>query len=423
MGNGARTDVLMMRTEKILNCSDREHETITRFGGKNVKRHLIVLVSFAVIFLMTAAALGSDRFAFVTSEGDNDLSVIDLNAEKVITTLPTGKTPHALTFTSHGKGYVNNRGSRTLTVIDGNKFRVMKTIALPAISMLTALSPDQKTLAVVYKDALKVSFIDTTTDEITKTMQVGKEPEGVFKGAMMRHPYWSKDGGFLYVSDDVNNDIVKIDVKTKEVRAVIPLPGTNHYLHPTADARLLYAVNEAEPGGKTSVTVIDSKTDRIVKDIPVPLESGEKGLLHHGVFTRDGRYFFVCNVGGRTVAVIDTGKLEVVKTIRTGMGAGHPAMTKDGKYLYVIEHKDNTVAVIDVGKQTVVKNIPVGIGKKQAHASYFSPDGRFFYMVNAADNRLIKIDTAKMEVVSEIPVGRSSMFFSVKEGKEFPATE
>ena len=117
-----------------------------------MKRRLIPLVSFLLMFLMPAAALASDRFAFVTSEGDNDIFVIDLNAGKVITTLPTGKTPHALTFASYGKGYVNNRGSMDLTVIDGNEFRVIKTISLPSISMQLALSPDQKTLAVVYKD-------------------------------------------------------------------------------------------------------------------------------------------------------------------------------------------------------------------------------------------------------------------------------
>lgn len=388
-----------------------------------MKKQMIVSALFAVLLLVSSVATASDRFAFVTSEGDNNLSVVDLNTEKVVKTLPTGKTPHALVFTVNGKGYVNNRGSKELTVVDGNKFEVAKTIALPAISMLVALSPDGKTLAVAYKDALKVSFIDTATDEITKTIPIGKEPEGVFKGAMMRHPYWSKDGDFVYASDDVNNNIVKIAAKTGEIKAIIPLPGPNHYLHPSKDGSLLYAVNEAEKGGRTSVTVIDNGTDKVVKDIPIPLESGEQGTLHHGEFTRDGKYFFVCNEGGRTVAIIDTSKLEVVKTIRTGMGAGHPAMTKDGKYIFVIQHKDNTVTVIDVEKQEVVKNISVGTGKKQAHASYFTPDGKFFYMVNAEDNRIIEIDTAKMEVVSKIPVGKSSMFFGIKEGGEFPATE
>jgi YVTN family beta-propeller protein len=240
---------------------------------------------------------------------------------------------------------------------------------------------------------------------------------------MMRHPYWSKDGDFVYVSDDVNNNIVKVDARTGEIKATIPLPGPNHYLHPFRDGEMLYAVNEAEKGGKTSVTVIDVGTDRVVKDIPIPVEPGEQGLLHHGEFTRDGKYFFVCNEGGRTVAVIDTAKLEVVKTIRAGMGAGHPVMTKDGKHIFVIQHKDNTVTVIDVEKQEVVKNISVGTGKKQAHASYFTPDGRFFYMVNAEDNTINKIDTVKMEVVSKIPVGKSSMFFGIKEGDTFPATE
>lgn len=388
-----------------------------------MKKYIVVFALFAVLLLVSSVASASDRFAFVTSEGDNNLSIVDLNTEKVVKTLPTGKTPHALIFTANGKGYVNNRGSKELTVVDGNKFEGTKTIALPAISMLVALSPDGKTLAVVYKDALKVSFIDTATDEITRTIQIGKEPEGIFKGAMMRHPYWSKDGEFVYVSDDVNNNIVKVDAKTGEIKATIPLPGPNHYLHPSRDGKLLYAVNEAEKGGKTSVTVIDIGTDKVVKDIPIPLESGEQGTLHHGEFTRDGKYFFVCNEGGRTVAIIDAAKLEVTKTIRAGMGAGHPVMTKDGKFIFVLQHKDNTVTVINVEKQEVVKNISVGTGHKQAHASYFTPNGMFFYMINAEDNMIIKIDTTKMEVGSKIPVGKSSMFFGIKEGQEFPATE
>jgi len=365
----------------------------------------------------------SGRFAFVTSEGDNNLSIVDLNTEKVVKTLPTGKTPHALAFTASGKGYVNNRGSKELTVIDGNKFEVTGTIALPAISMLVALSPDEKTLAVVYKDALKVSFVDTATDTIVKTIVIGKEPEGVFKGAMMKHPYWSKDSRYIYASDNVNNAIVKIAQATGEIKTTISLPGSNHYLHPSKDGKLLYAVNETTKGGGTSITLIDAETDKIVKDIPVPLEAGEQGLGHHGEFTKDGKYFFFCNEGGRTVAVIDVAKQEIVKTIKAGMGAGHPAMTKDGNYIFVIQHKDNTVTVIDVEKQEVVKNISVGTGKKQAHASYFTPDGKFFYMINAEDNTINKIDTAKMEVVSKIPVGKASMFFGIKEGETFPPTE
>jgi len=388
-----------------------------------MRKAAIMMTAFLTLCSFAIAAGASDRFAFVTSEGDNNLAVIDLNTEKIVKTLPTGKTPHALAFTKDGKGYVNNRGSKELTVIDGNKFEVIRTIALPATSMLVALSPDDKTLAVVYKDALKVSFLDTATDAIIKTITIGKEQDGVFKGAMMRHPYWSKDGNFVYATDDVNNNIVKIDAKTAEIKATIALPGPSHYLHPSSDGKLLYSVNEAEKGGRTSVTVIDGNTDKIVKDVLIPLETGEQGSLHHGEFSRDAKYFFVCNEGGRTVAIMDTAKQEIVKTVKAGMGAGHPAMTKDGKYIFVIQHKDNVVTVIDVPKQEVLKTISVGAGKKQAHASYFTPDGKYLYMINTEDNVMNKIDVAKMEVVSKLTVGKSSMFFGIKEGNEFPSTE
>ncbi len=387
-----------------------------------MKKNSVAIMLLLSIFFARAAS-ASDRFAFVTSEGDNNLTIIDLSTEKVVKTLPTGKTPHMLSFTGTGKGYVNNRGSKDLTVLDGNTFEVIKTIDLPATSFQLALSPDGKILAVAYKDALEISLIDTATDVITRTIAVGKKPERDFRGAMMRHSYWSHDSTYVYASDDVNNTLVKIDAKTGEIMATIALPGPNHYLHPSGNGKLLYAVNEAEKGGRTSVTVIDSGTDKIVKDIPIPLDAQERGSLHHGAFSKDERYFFICNEGGRTVAVLDTAKKEIVKTISAGMGAGHPAMARDGKYIFVIQHKDNVVTVIDVDRQEVVKNIPVGVGKKQAHAFYFTPDGKYFYMVNAEDNFLNKIDVSKREVVSKIPVGKAAMFFGIKEGNEFPSTE
>ena len=386
---------------------------------------LLILSSLLVASLAYTdeqSATDSGRFAFVTNEGDNNLMVVDLNTERVVKSLPTGQTPHALVFTKDGKGYVNNRGTKDLTVIDGNKFEVIKTIPLPATSFQLALSPDSKTLAVAYKDALKVSLIDTAADSIIKTISIGKEPEEVFKGAMMRHPYWSRDGKYLYASDDVNNTMVKIDASNLEIKTTIFMSGPNHYLHQSKNGNLLYAVNETTKSG-ISVTIIDSETDKVVKDIPIPLEKGEKGGGHHGEFTKDGKFFYVCNEGGRTVAVINTAKLEVVKTMRAAMGAGHPAMTKDGRYIFVIQHKDNVVTVIDTAKQEVSGNIIVGIGKKQAHAWYFTPDGRYFYMIDSEDAILNKIDVAKMEVVSKIPVGKSAMYFGIREGKEFPGTE
>ena len=377
---------------------------------------ILCLSLFSAVFVFAS----EERFIYVTNEGDNNLMIIDLNTEKLVKTIATGKTPHVLAFTENGKCYVNNRGSKDLTVIDANKLEIINTILLPATSIQLAVSPDGRTLAVAYKDALKISFVNTTTDEIIKTVSIGNEPKDAFKGTMMRHSYWSSDGRYLYATDDVNNTVVKLDSSTGEIKAKIVMPGSTHYIHSSPEGKLLYAVNEATKTG-TSVTLIDG--DNIIKDIIIPLEPGEKGLGHHGVFTKEGNYFFICNEGGRTVAIIDTAKQEVIKTLRVGMGAGHPVMTRDGKYIFVIHHKDNVVAVIDTEKQGVINIFPVGTGKKQAHGGYVMPNGKYFYMINTEDNVINKVAVEKMEVISRIPVGNSAMFFGIREGKEFPNTE
>ncbi len=55
-----------------------------------------------------------------------------------------GEAPHALVFTKADKGYVNNKSSRDLTVVNGNISNIVKTIPLPAFFFQLALSPDGK---------------------------------------------------------------------------------------------------------------------------------------------------------------------------------------------------------------------------------------------------------------------------------------
>src|SRR5208282_815814 len=230
-------------------------------GMKKATAFLFILI--LTLYLAALVSAAADRLAYITNEGDNNLMVVDLNAEKVMKTVPTGKTPHALAFTKEGKCYVNNRGTRDLTVIDASRFEVIRTLPLPAISFQLALSPDGKTLAVAYKDALELSLIDTAADNITKTIPIGKAPEGVFKGAMMRHPYWSKDGKYIFVIHHKDNVIAVIDTEKREV----------------------------------------------VKNISV---GNGKKQAHAGYFTPDGQYFYMINTEDNVMVKIDVRKMEVV---------------------------------------------------------------------------------------------------------------
>ena len=363
-----------------------------------------------------------ERLALVASEADGNVLVVDLRIEKTVAALPTGKVPHAMAISPDGKIFVNNRGTRELTVIDGMAMKLSGVIPLPAISFQLAMSPDGKTLAVAYLDALKLSLVDVAGGAIVKTIDIAAVPAGGFKGVMMKHPYWTPDGRFVYVADAANKAIAKVDVEQGKVAKTLAIDGVNHYLHPSPDGRLLYAVNEKRGGG-TSLTLIDAATDAIVKDLPVALAEGETALGHHGVFTRDGRHFLYCNEGGNRVSVLDVAKSEWVKTIPTGKGPGHAVLSPDGRYFFIVHHNDGVITVIDAATLEAVKNIRIGAGDKQSHAAWFTPDGKDFYVVASGDKALVRIDVATMEVASRMPVGAKSMFFAVKEGNRFPATE
>jgi len=384
-------------------------------------KQIAVIILVSLLSAPPAFAV-NERLALVSSEGENSVTILDLLSEKTIKVLPTGKVPHAMAATPAGTIFVNNRGSKELTVINAKTLEVAATIPLPATSFQLALAPDNKTLAVVYKDALKLTLVDVASSAIRRTVEIAEMPTETFKGPMMLHPYWSPDGKYVYCPDSVHKGIVKVDAAKGEVVKRIALSGGNHYLHASPDGKLIYAVNGSTKDG-TSLTLIDAASDTVVADLPIPLAPGEKGMGHHASFSPDKRFYFFSNLGSSGLHVLDVAARKWTKVIPTGKGPGHPAVSTDGKQIFVVHHKDGVISVIDVASQTHLKDIRIGNGTEQAHAAYFTPDGKYFYAVASQDNLMAKIDVAKMELISTMPVAKASMFFAIKEGDSYPPTE
>nr|VFK58499.1 MAG: DNA-binding beta-propeller fold protein YncE [Candidatus Kentron sp. UNK]VFK71632.1 MAG: DNA-binding beta-propeller fold protein YncE [Candidatus Kentron sp. UNK] len=318
--------------------------------------NLPTLITLAITLLMSKVTFAiEERLAFVASEGENSVTVIDLITEKTRKVLPTGKIPHAMAVSPEGKIFVNNQGSRDLTVIDARRLTVIGTIPLPAISFQLAISPDGKTLAVVYKDELKLSLVDVASNTIIKTLDVGKTPYKDFRKPMMKHPFWTPDGRFVYLSDSVNKVLLKFDVYGGIIAKRIPLPGINHYIHPSPDGAILYAVNETTKNG-TGITLIDRATDTVIANLPIPLAPGEKGKGHHSSFSPDNRHFFFSNLGASGLHVLNVENRKWIKVIRTGKGPGHPAISRDGKYIFVVHHKDG-LSVSSIEKNSNLSRI------------------------------------------------------------------
>ena len=92
--------------------------------------------------------------------------------------------------------YVSNERSNTVSVIDTNKWEVIKTIKVGQRPRGIALTKDQKYVLVAVGDDDTIQMIDTGTNELAGTLPSGPDPE-----LFIEDP----DGKRLYVANE-NHD-------------------------------------------------------------------------------------------------------------------------------------------------------------------------------------------------------------------------
>lgn len=117
------------------------------------------------------------------------------------------------------------------------------------------------------------------------------------------------------------------------------------------------------------VSIIDPSSNKVVGTI--------HGIeVNHGAASApDGKHFYISDEAERTLDVVDTKTLDVIRRIPL---TGHPnniSISKDGKRVYVsIAVAPGAVDVIDTASMERVKSIPV---KGAVHNTYVTPDGKF----------------------------------------------
>ena len=302
----------------------------------------------------TASALTPDgRFDWVadSGHGKDDVQVVDVAAGKVVQTLPLPGAFGGVAFTPDGRrAYVSGapapsdtQAKQTGTKGDGGDvvhvFDVAADgrgterdpIALPASSggagqqnslppvqklypAGLSVSPDGRTVAVALQQADRVALITVATGAV-RTVQVGRYPSST---AFDRT-------GRAYVSNAYDGTVSAVDVdKGSVVKTIAGLGG------PRGD-------QNAQPEGM----VADPKADR----------------LYVAVTLRD------------TVAVIDTQKLAVTRSVAVGrteaLGAEPVALAVDpeGQTLYAANANEDSVAVVALTSRADLGGIAGAVGR------------------------------------------------------------
>ncbi len=203
------------------------------------------------------------------------------------------------------------------------------------------------------------------------------------------------DGSKLYVgleNADIPGIVVYDTRAGKVLRKIDVVLRGGHFLaiQPKTD-KLYYPMRE-----DNRLVVIDTKTDQIVK--VVPIEGGPVGVG----FAPNGDVW-IHNDGDGAVHVIDGKTDTVVKTLRgLGIGAGRMAVSPDGKWAASTHGGSQDVAIIDAVNKEVVGTVTIGRGPA---FPVFSPDGTKLYVMNSGEGDVCVIDPKAMKVAARYKVG------------------
>jgi YVTN family beta-propeller protein len=199
--------------------------------------------------------------AYVTNYHAASVSIVDLDTEHTVATVPVGLSPIAVALSLDGnRAYVSNQESATVTVIDTNTAQVVRTIAVQYQPTGIELSKDGLYIYVVNTNGV-LSIIDSQTELVVANVQVtiNKPTFYVVLSANDNRSYITfTDGGRpggVVIFDNINRTVVGTIAAGK---VPLGLAITDH-------GRTLYVANE----DSDTVSVIDLVSESVVATVPV----------------------------------------------------------------------------------------------------------------------------------------------------------
>ena len=340
---------------------------------------------------------------------------------------PSGPTGPVLPETSGGKVYVANSwpfrslGEQTggnLSVIDIETNQVVGSIPVGEVPFDLVPSKDGRLLYVVNRGlenhpdihpaASKLWVMERETGERIAEIALPKNP-----GQIRLSP--EEDRAYVIVTRKIGRDVPRgitvIDLTSYQVIDTVSLEGFPYGLAISSDGALLCATNLAfvSPMGDVALFatlgVVDVET--------LALREIEVDWPAYGVcLSSDDRLAYVTKPYDDVVDVIDLASGETVRKIPVGNGPQRIARSPDGTRLYVPNGLSEDVSVIDTGTNEVIGTVAVG---PFPEGVLVTPDGRYVYVANrnpgdlwqgveSPEGSVTVIDAADLSVIATIPV-------------------
>ena len=308
---------------------------------------LFVLSLFSVIAPQAEAGV-----VVVLNSRDANVSLLDQDSQKEISTYAIGKEPHHLMATPDNKSViVANAVGNELVFLDPKTGQVQRRIKDIADPYQIGFSPDQKWFV---SNSLRLDRVDFYQYDGTNLNLVNRVP----LAKLPSHMAFDAASTTVFITHQGSDQVSAIDLATQKVKWTLPVGKLPAGITMTPDDKyLLVGIM-----GSDYVEVIDWRAQKTVKRIKTGAGA------HNFRALGDKRNTFVSNRVSNTINIIDQVSLENVATIDVPGGPDCMELSADGKTLWVTLRWIKKVAVIDVPSKKVLKLIPVG---RSPHGVYF----------------------------------------------------
>jgi YVTN family beta-propeller protein len=364
--------------------------------------HGEVTVDATGAFIYTPAGTPvTDSFTITASDGLAATSTIVSLPVVTTTVMPKAYDLQGITISPNGtRLYVTNaadvgNGHGTVVVLDAATKAVIATIDAGTTPQAMVLSPDGKHLYVANWNQANNSFpvtvngglsvIDTATNSVTSTVEVGHGPSAIAV---------SPDGARVYVANEYDDTVSVIDTATSAVLKTIPVGRWPLAVAISPDGSRAY-VSDSD----AFVSVIDTATATVSATLPVgprpragtwPWTGGFSSSDIALTVSPDGSALYVINdnSSGEQLWEVDTATNKVVGKVSVPVAPSALVVSPDVSSIYITNCENNSTTgcttsawVVDTATRTVTNIIPVGDPTKNIGptAIAISPDGHHVY--------------------------------------------
>lgn len=314
-----------------------------------------------VALLLAASAVQARPILYVANSQGDDITVIDLPTQKILTTFEVGPIVHGVCAQGDGRrAFATIESEHTLKVIDTKSNTVIDSIALPGQPNECAATSDGHYVVVpLLAPANSAVIIDVAQKKIVKTLEI-KHPHNCF----------TPEGGsntVVYCEERDAYRINRIDLTKMEYTNKVKVAGDPRPFIVTADERTLYTALSGLHGFATIDIPNQTMTQTVLPPMPwMNCKVEPPNTPVHGIgLTPDGRKLWITSVPDAGIYVYDIATRTLGSKITVGACPNWISFSKDGKYAGVSNADSDDTSIMDVRAEKEIARLKVGKAPKR----------------------------------------------------------